>query len=97
MPISNQSSAFYIPSNLSELLALMREKSKYANPYSAGYIKKSRDKSVTWEFQHVIVSGNISDKSALRGFLREFFCEDHGPQTMCTKGFHAFIYAYDDA
>jgi hypothetical protein len=52
----------------------MRARSRYDEPYKP-----------TAAFSHVIVSGNLSDVSALRGFLREFFCEDHGPQVLCTR------------
>lgn len=70
--------AFYLPSNLAELLALMRQKSKYDKPYEP----KRKQGEKIWDFKHVIVSGNINDVGALKGFFREFFCEGFNNLTL---------------
>ncbi|KAJ3000871.1 hypothetical protein HDV02_002334 [Globomyces sp. JEL0801] len=65
--------AIYIPAQLSELLALMSNVSKYAIPYES-----------IGRQQHALLIGNLEIVS-LRGFLREFFSSDHGTLTLTTK------------
>ena len=55
--------AIFIPTNLAELLALIRNQSQYEKPY-----KMLPDHS------HVVCIGNF-EVTSLRDFLREFFCE----------------------
>ncbi|KAJ3282391.1 hypothetical protein HK104_010910 [Borealophlyctis nickersoniae] len=62
--------AIFIPTNLSDLLALIRSQSKYDKPYQPRS-----------DYSHVLIVGNF-EVTGLRDFLREFFCEDHGPSTM---------------
>ncbi|KND03740.1 uncharacterized protein SPPG_01198 [Spizellomyces punctatus DAOM BR117] len=64
--------AIFIPTNLADLLALIRNKSKYDRSY------KSTNRS------HVLIAGNF-EITSLRDFLWEFFCEDHGAATMTTQ------------
>ncbi|KAJ3218295.1 hypothetical protein HK099_005112 [Clydaea vesicula] len=73
--------AIYIPKSLSEFLTLLKQQSKYDKPYNSA-LNNETESSL---FKHVILAGNINDVGALRSFLREFFCEDHGPQTITTK------------
>ncbi|KAJ3318878.1 hypothetical protein HDU76_000704, partial [Blyttiomyces sp. JEL0837] len=63
----------FLPPAIAELLDLFRKKSKYDHSYRA-----SNDR------EHIVVVGDL-DLTALRNFLREFFCEDHGPSTMTTR------------
>ncbi|KAJ3364763.1 hypothetical protein GGF31_008909 [Allomyces arbusculus] len=65
--------AFYIPTHLSELLTMVRERSKFTKPYKA-----PRSES------HVLVTGKFDVNSVLE-FLREFYCPDHGLSTMTTR------------
>ncbi|KAJ3190217.1 hypothetical protein HDU85_000508 [Gaertneriomyces sp. JEL0708] len=64
--------AIHVPTNLAELLSLIRNKSKYDKPYSGS------------NSSHVLIVGNFEIPS-LRDFLWEFFCEDHGPKTMTAQ------------
>ena len=64
--------AIFLPSALAELIDIASRKSKYVHRYRAQKGQK-----------HVVVMGvftavNLSD------FLREFFCLDHGTETMTT-------------
>ncbi|KAJ3385227.1 hypothetical protein HDU92_003159 [Lobulomyces angularis] len=68
--------AIYVPSSLSDFFVLLKQQSKYDKPYTG-------ERNTL--FKHVVLAGNIVDVGALRSFLREFFCEDHGPQTITTK------------
>ncbi|KAL7752186.1 hypothetical protein RI367_002231 [Sorochytrium milnesiophthora] len=65
--------AFYIPTHLTELLSMIRSRSKYTAPY----------KSKSYH-GHVLVCGNFAVTSMLE-FLREFFCSDHGLETINTQ------------
>ncbi|KNE66695.1 hypothetical protein AMAG_11196 [Allomyces macrogynus ATCC 38327] len=65
--------AFYIPTNLSELLAMVRSRSKFNKPHLS-----------TASQSHVLVTGTFDGHSILE-FLREFFCPDHGPSTVTTR------------
>jgi hypothetical protein len=71
----------YIPTRLSELLTLISKKSKYDRAFGS-----------LPNHAHVIVCGHI-DIAALREFLREFFCLDHGASTMKTQ---VVLLAYDE-
>ncbi|KAI9168645.1 hypothetical protein H9P43_008018 [Blastocladiella emersonii ATCC 22665] len=64
--------AFYIPTHLSELLTMIRNRSQFTKPYQA-----------TNNQSHVIVTGTF-DVNAIVEFLREFFCPDHGSSTITT-------------
>ncbi|CAJ0842009.1 9829_t:CDS:10 [Entrophospora sp. SA101] len=65
--------AVFLPSNLSELLDLIRQRSKYSRPYKPEFNMK-----------HILVTGDF-DGTSLYEFLREFFCQDHGLDTMNTE------------
>ncbi|KNE70049.1 hypothetical protein AMAG_15038 [Allomyces macrogynus ATCC 38327] len=65
--------AFYIPTNLSELLTMVRSRSKFNKPHLS-----------TASQSHVLVTGTFDGHSILE-FLREFFCPDHGPSTVTTR------------
>ncbi|KAI0244776.1 hypothetical protein L0F63_002877 [Massospora cicadina] len=67
------SGALFLPEKIGELLALISKRSTFDNSFE---LEKNQ--------QHVIVCGSFSNRS-LCEFLREFFCEDHGLQTMNTK------------
>ncbi|KAJ3258433.1 hypothetical protein HK103_003555 [Boothiomyces macroporosus] len=62
--------AIFIPTQLSDLLAMIRNSSKFTKPYQ-----------FTDNTRHVLVVGNL-EIVALKGFLREFFSPDHGNGTM---------------
>ncbi|KAJ3271957.1 hypothetical protein HDV01_006091 [Terramyces sp. JEL0728] len=62
--------AIFIPTQLSDLLAMIRNSSKFTKPYQ--FSENTR---------HVLVVGNL-EVVALKGFLREFFSPDHGNSTM---------------
>ncbi|KAJ1974686.1 hypothetical protein H4R34_004623, partial [Dimargaris verticillata] len=64
--------AVFIPTNLSELLTLMSRKSKYPTSFTPESHQS-----------HVLLVGTL-ESVALGEFLREFFCEDHGPITINT-------------
>ena len=64
--------AIFIPKNLAELLSLINKKSHYDHSYKE---KKAQN--------HVVVCGQF-DTIALRSFLKEFFCLDHGSSTVNT-------------
>jgi hypothetical protein len=64
--------ARYIPGALDELLSLIKKRSNYIYPYKFGEYKR-----------HIIVTGDF-DSTSLYEFLREFFCPDHGFETMNT-------------
>jgi hypothetical protein len=63
----------FLPPALSELIRLIQQKSKYDHSYRP-----------TINRDHVVVVGEL-EVNAVRDFLREFFCEDHGPATMMTR------------
>ncbi|CAJ0642027.1 13674_t:CDS:10, partial [Entrophospora sp. SA101] len=65
--------AIFLPSNLSELLDLIRQKSKYSHSYKPES-----------NIKHIVVTGGF-DETSLYEFLREFFCQDHGLATMSTE------------
>ncbi|KAJ8329775.1 hypothetical protein QVD99_004219 [Batrachochytrium dendrobatidis] len=65
--------AIFIPTSLSDLIMLIRSKSKYDRRYS-----QSSNQN------HVLLVGHF-DVANLRDFFREFFCEDHGHKTMNTQ------------
>ncbi|KAI8908406.1 calcium-activated BK potassium channel alpha subunit-domain-containing protein [Gorgonomyces haynaldii] len=65
--------AIYIPSSLADLLQLIRSTSKYTKPY-----QKQKSK------QHIVIVGNLQ-VSAIRGFLKEFFSDDHGALASSTQ------------
>ncbi|KAI9090823.1 calcium-activated BK potassium channel alpha subunit-domain-containing protein, partial [Phlyctochytrium arcticum] len=65
--------AIFIPTNLAELLALVRNKSPYDKSYKGSLYRS-----------HVLIVGNL-EYNSLRDFLWEFFCEDHGTATMTTQ------------
>lgn len=67
------SGALFLPGKISELLALIAKRSIFDHRFEP---EKNR--------QHVIVCGNFTNIS-LYEFLREFFCEDHGLQTVNTS------------
>jgi hypothetical protein len=62
--------AIYLPSSLAELLDLSSRKSKYVHRYR---LKSFQD--------HIVIMGAF-DAAILGDFLREFFCLDHGTETM---------------
>ncbi|KAI9220810.1 hypothetical protein BC828DRAFT_382621 [Blastocladiella britannica] len=63
--------AFYLPGAISDLLTMLRSRSKFTRPYaSTGNL-------------HVIVMGSL-DTGSVTTFLREILCEDHGPATTFT-------------
>ncbi|KAI8801924.1 calcium-activated BK potassium channel alpha subunit-domain-containing protein [Cladochytrium replicatum] len=63
----------YIPKALAEFLSLVRRKSRYVHSYKP---KQG--------ISHVLVVGQF-DVESLKTFLREFYCEDHGPKTLNVK------------
>ncbi|KAJ3413816.1 hypothetical protein HDV05_007416 [Chytridiales sp. JEL 0842] len=63
----------FLPPALSELIYLIRKKSKYDHSYKP-----------TLNRDHILLVGDL-EISAVRDFLREFFCEDHGSVTMMTR------------
>ena len=65
--------AIYLPTQLSDLITLVRSQSQYNRSY-----RPSKGRS------HVIVVGNL-EIVALRGFLREFYSTDHGSKTLTTN------------
>jgi hypothetical protein len=65
--------AIFIPTNLADLLALIRSKSSFDHRF----VPSSRQ-------DHVILVGNF-DVALLADFFREFFCDDHGNRTMRTQ------------
>ncbi|KAJ9054985.1 hypothetical protein DSO57_1008870 [Entomophthora muscae] len=67
------SGALFLPGKISELLALISKRSIFDSHFEP---EKNR--------QHVIVCGNFTN-NCLYEFLREFFCEDHGLQTVNTN------------
>ncbi|EPZ33661.1 hypothetical protein O9G_000436 [Rozella allomycis CSF55] len=62
-----------IPVTVSDLLDLIRKKSKYVHRYKG----QKGD-------EHVIVIGEF-DTNSITGLLKEFFCLDHGDSTINTK------------
>jgi hypothetical protein len=64
--------AIFLPSQIGDLIELIRSSSKYSAPF-----EKQEDRT------HVVVCGNL-EIIALRGFLREFFASDHGTRTLLT-------------
>ncbi|KAJ3103629.1 hypothetical protein HDU97_009968 [Phlyctochytrium planicorne] len=63
----------FLPPALSELIELFKARSKFVHSY-----KPYND------HDHVVVLGELETNS-VKDFLREFFCEDHGPSTMSTR------------
>jgi hypothetical protein len=64
--------AVFLPTQIGDLMNLIRSSSKYTLPYVA---VKGR--------HHVVIVGNLEIIS-LQGFLREFFSSDHGNRTLLT-------------
>ncbi|KAJ3310632.1 hypothetical protein HDV04_004875 [Boothiomyces sp. JEL0838] len=73
--------AVYLPTQLGQLMDLIKSTSKYAAPFVP---KSGRS--------HVVILGNL-EITALRGFLREFFATDHGTLTLTT---HVVLLAVDE-
>ncbi|KAJ3122622.1 hypothetical protein HK098_002708 [Nowakowskiella sp. JEL0407] len=67
--------AIFIPSNLAELFDLMKFQSKYDKAFRPVQAERQ---------SHVLVVGNVS-YPLLVDFLKEFFCDDHGVETMNTQ------------
>ncbi|KAI8926389.1 hypothetical protein BC831DRAFT_504492 [Entophlyctis helioformis] len=65
--------AIFIPTNLSDLIVLIRSQSPFNKRY-----KPSSGQT------HVLLLGNF-EVASLRDFFREFFCDDHGLRTMSTR------------
>ncbi|KAJ3089535.1 Bifunctional dehydrogenase and ferrochelatase [Quaeritorhiza haematococci] len=91
--------AIYLPTAIADLMLLLRKKSKYSQPFVASRKSRGRTRGVEGggvgvvngngddEFEgqsHVLVVGHL-EINLLRDFLREFYCEDHGTETMNTK------------
>ncbi|KAJ3191603.1 hypothetical protein HK101_007566 [Irineochytrium annulatum] len=63
----------FLPPALTEFIELIRTRSKYVHSYKPHS-----------EGDHVVVVGDL-EVTAVRDFLREFFCEDHGTVAMSTR------------
>ncbi|OLY77781.1 Calcium-activated potassium channel slowpoke [Smittium mucronatum] len=64
---------FWLPQRMSSVLSLIKDR----NPWSSSYSPEPNQK-------HVIIIGDIWFGSLFE-FLREFYCEDHGPQIVNTN------------